>query len=255
MTTINPTVIPRATQIPAQADHNPALSHLYDLLDDLWRSYFRYLDAYTGAQQTLQLHMRSAFFSLSRANFNARPGMRHGQDYFHERAVATRRIAVSLEHTEEAGTGFSLAVVEQLPSAAGKSDAVADGEADGEAGGEATASESMAQEQRQQPSPPVTPPSDGATTSSTPSNGSFRTSEKTGEAGSKISKPKLPLESDPLRWYGILVPQELRSAQASFLSALDESVAQAVNASRGMRDTEAEIRKLRKEIRRAASKD
>lgn len=56
---------------------------------------------------------------------------------------------------------------------------------------------------------------------------------------------------DPLRWFGILIPPVLKQSQQSFSSAVDGPVCAAVNSSRSMRDVEVEIRKLRKEIRRA----
>ena len=67
--------------------------------------------------------------------------------------------------------------------------------------------------------------------------------------------PITPLEGlqsgDALRWFGVLVPAELRHCQQSFAAALDSPAVDAVGAARGMRLVEVEIRKLRKEIRRA----
>lgn len=217
------------------ASQPSTLIDLHDRLDSLWISYLRHLDEYTSTQRALQGQMRSGFFSLSRANFNARPGMRHGKDYFHDRAVATTRIRVS-ENEGDDGWRPSLEVfkrTDQTPDE-GRHD--------------------QSEGPTQQPSPPATPePSNAKSLAPT------LDTEPTGEEIDKGSedellqapKSKPPLEEDPLRWFGILVPQELRLAQASFTTGLLENVASAVNASRAMRDAEADIRKLRKEIRRA----
>lgn len=100
-------------------------------------------------------------------------------------------------------------------------------------------------EPKQQPSPPSTP---------LPSNVDLSTGETVDHEGT-VDEPKssAPEERhlDPLRWFGILTPRELRSAQASFSSVMAKPLEQAVDATRGMREIEAEIRKLRKALRKA----
>lgn len=228
---------------PTQSGSTPSLLELHDRLDSLWISYLRHLDTYTATHKTLQQHLRSGFFSLSRANFNARPGMRYGQDYFHDRAIATRRVEIKQDEGDDGNGPLRLAIVNKQPT---PSDNLQNSTS------EKTAA--VGEGQQQQPSPPATPePSDDGVESpakeaqSKPNEAS--NDDHAATAKMKTSKP--PLEADPLRWYGILVPRELRSAQASFSSAMDENVEDAVNASRAMREVEVEIRKLRKEIRKA----
>lgn len=100
--------------------------------------------------------------------------------------------------------------------------------------------------EKQQPTPPASP-----TESKVPPK-----LPKQDTASPKDSETSIQ-PKDPLKWFGILVPQSLRSAQASFASAMDSPASDAVNASRGMRQVEIEIRKLRKDIRKAerANKD
>lgn len=217
------------------------LAELHNRLDTLWISYLRNLDEYTTTQKTLQDRLRSGFFSLSRANFNARPGMRYGGDYFHDRALATRRVTIERYHEDENNDTLKFAIIQHS--------VVADGD-----GPESKAETATAGEGLQQPSPPATPgPMDEKTNKST--EGKESRSDKMQEIrkddSARAAKPKLPLEADPLCWFGILVPQELRSVQASFSAAMDDDIGQAVNAGRAMRENEVEIRKLRKEIRRA----
>lgn len=99
--------------------------------------------------------------------------------------------------------------------------------------------DSKPKEAQQQPTPPATPrdksdddAADDAEPESKPAEG--------------MAKP-----TDPLRWYGILVPPALRSSQGSFISAVQGPVPEAVNASRCLRAVGAEIRKVRKEIKKA----
>lgn len=230
-----------AGQDQQQSGPSSTVAELHDRLDSLWMSYLRNLDEYTIAQKVLQDRLRAGFFSLSRSNFNARPGMRFGGDYFHDRAVATRRVTTSQDHVDDTNGRVKLQVAQHS--------VIVKDDDSGSESEKATAGEGV-----QQPSPPATPDAmdeKKETSTKDKQNLSDETQGKTQDSSTHGSKCKLPLEADPLRWFGILVPQELRSAQASFSSFLDDSVGQAVNASRAMRENEVDIRKLRKEIRRA----
>jgi hypothetical protein len=55
---------------------------------------------------------------------------------------------------------------------------------------------------------------------------------------------------DPLRWFGILVPPALRSAQSNFASAIDISVPRLTMVARELRDQEIEIGRVRKQIKK-----
>lgn len=99
-------------------------------------------------------------------------------------------------------------------------------------------------ESNQLPSPSPTPEPEERTTSDSGA-GDATTGEET--------DAKAPVVIDPIRWFGILTPSSLRSAQQSFASTLLEQdvTCKAVNAARGLRDVEAEIRKLRKVIKKS----
>ena len=215
------------------AENGPALVQLHDRLDALWTSYLSHLDAYTEHQKLLQKHMSSGFLSLAKANFNARDGVRrYGKDYYHHRAVATKRVNITESEAENEKPGVNILRWTPPKHDEGEeSDAAVEVEKVGEKDEEVT----------QQPSPP-----------STPDNSTSQEARNLNDKQSSVRNPaKTPLESDPLRWFGILVPPALRSAQTSFSSAVDNAIAEAVNAARAMRECEVEIRKLRKEIRKA----
>ena len=104
-------------------------------------------------------------------------------------------------------------------------------------------------EPQQQPSPPSTPAPDRddaeVAEAGPDATGSL------GDEKSLASKVSSTTSQEPLHWFGILVPRELRSAQTSFSTATHGLVVQAVNAARGMRDVEAEIRRVRKAVKKA----
>ncbi|KAL8777414.1 MAG: hypothetical protein Q9194_002572 [Teloschistes cf. exilis] len=56
--------------------------------------------------------------------------------------------------------------------------------------------------------------------------------------------------TDPVRWFGILVPSTLRASQNSFKTAVAEKVPSLVNISSEMKELEVEIRRTRKKIRK-----
>lgn len=55
---------------------------------------------------------------------------------------------------------------------------------------------------------------------------------------------------DPIRWFGILVPSALRSAQSYFVSALEGPVPEMASLSKDLRQQEIEIGRLRKQLKK-----
>lgn len=217
------------------------LNMLHDRLDSLWVQYLHFLDEYTTAQASIKKHMSSGFFSLAQANSNsAGSGRRYGRDYYDDRTSATTKAEV---HIEDGGSGAHISIVKaevvtaeedfELPVAE-KADAV----------------DSL-------PTPEATPEPENK--SKAASDMEKEASDMEEEASDMEEKTKsrsatastLDLH-DPLRWFGILIPPTLRHAQRSFVSAVldEDTLARSVNAARGMRQLEVEIRKLRKAIRK-----
>ncbi|KAF2861431.1 hypothetical protein K470DRAFT_269770 [Piedraia hortae CBS 480.64] len=67
----------------------------------------------------------------------------------------------------------------------------------------------------------------------------------------ELNVSQVSSEKDPIKWFGILVPRDLRSTQASFRRIVLNDVTEAVNAAAEMRALEREIRRKRKEVRKA----
>ena len=225
-------------------------------LDALWVDYLTFLDQYVLARDELNRAMVSGFFSLAQANRSPVHGRRYGQDWYDGRMKASRRCQV-IDHAERHTDGamqrpsldlqlVDLSSTEQNTSDSAKSEHLPKATEEGKT-----------HEPGQQPSPPPTPTPTDSKAESQPTHG---------------SEFKTDVGTDPLRWFGILVPPELRRAQSSFTAALtrpskacplsehDEmepyslrsgALVRAANAIRCMKVIEAEIRRLRKSVKKA----
>lgn len=232
----------------ALAATESTVSDLQNRLDELWDSYLTLLDGYTKAQDEIKKHLNSGFLSLAKAQSSAPLGRRYGQDWYDERMKAEKRVHVLDDPAETSDESITAGLqklrisLAQNPTKTISKDAANQRTVEGEES-----------QPKQQPSPPGTPePEDREKPTE---------DEKTEEAGK--AKPV-----NPLRWYGVLVPPELRKAQSAFSAVLgspihaeekdieargDESspLANVVNAARGLREVEVEIRKIRKAVKKA----
>lgn len=57
--------------------------------------------------------------------------------------------------------------------------------------------------------------------------------------------------TDPLKWFGILVPPTLRSSQQSFKGVVREIIPALANAANEMKEIEIEVRRTRKKLGKA----
>jgi hypothetical protein len=229
---------------------DPSLLELEDHLDELWESYLTLLDQYTKAQDEIKKHFNSGFLSLAKAQSSASLGRRYGQDWYDERMKASRKarvLSASVDDTEDSvGADLQRLSISAVPR--GPTIQIVHSE-EKKSKSESEIKEEESKQQQQQPSPPGTPEPESKP----------KEDEETKPDQSEESKP-----TNPLRWYGVLVPPELRRAQSAFTAATEGSsaseesdetcngpIADAVNAARGMRDIEAEIRKIRKAVKKA----
>ncbi|KAJ4357371.1 uncharacterized protein N0V89_001946 [Didymosphaeria variabile] len=199
---------------------------LVSRLDDLLERYLLTLDAYQKAQQQLTRHLSSGYLDLARANFTNNARARYGQDYYDERMQASRKIAV----TEEEGNAiFSIecSVKESKAKTEESSSPDADSAATKETGPSAEAD------------------TDGEKDSTT----SDKPASKADDPTEKDEEKKSP-SNDPIRWFGVLVPPALRSAQASFVSAVEGPVVEISNLVKELRQQEIEIGRVRKQIKK-----
>lgn len=74
--------------------------------------------------------------------------------------------------------------------------------------------------------------------------------EVTGEDTKYETEEAKSIPKDPLRWFGVLVPQPLRAAQSSFISAVDDSIPNVMNIRQQLRQLEIDIGRTRKAIKK-----
>lgn len=79
-------------------------------------------------------------------------------------------------------------------------------------------------------------------------------SEAEPQAPEEKSAKDVPKDSnkvkDPIRWFGILVPPALRSAQQTFISIVEGPIPQLATIARDLRSQEIEIGRVRKQIKK-----
>ncbi|KAL1301418.1 hypothetical protein AAFC00_005675 [Neodothiora populina] len=205
------------------------LSDLKDKLDSLWAEHLKLLDQYDQAQKQIQKHLSSGFFSLAQASFKSPSKIRYGQDYYDERMQATR----GLVPNDKSPRVFTIGLLQEPVS---------------QDTDEKVVHEKVGEAQLATPpaSPRHLPESDEKDESKVEGD------EKSTDTANGKKPPKQP--PNPLHWYGILVPYQLRQAQGSFISAVEGPIGEAVTTAHEMRRLEVEIRKLRKEVKRATKK-
>lgn len=227
-----------------------SLWELEDHLDELWESYLELLDQYTKAQDEIKKHLNSGFLSLAKAQSSASLGRRYGQDWYDERMKASRKAQVLSASVDDAGDSLS-ADVQNLNISITHNELNDRSTQSAEKTSDAESKEK--EPKQQQPSPPGTPEPEAH----------LDEEEEKKPDQTEDSKP-----INPLRWYGVLVPPELKRAQSAFSAVLEDSstsdepdatstvrskspIADAVNAARALRDIEVEIRKTRKAVKKA----
>ncbi|RPB08726.1 hypothetical protein P167DRAFT_538973 [Morchella conica CCBAS932] len=153
-----------------------------DHLDELMLAYLDTIDTYQSQCATLASGFSNGFMALAQANFNT-PGRRFGQDFYDERMVAMRGVEIR-EGDEGIIFEGKKIPIEVTEGKNGKEEAQ---EKDGEK--EDGQKEDVGDEK----------PEDSEAAKKTPK-----------------SDPR-----DPLRWFGILVPQALRTTQSELTTCVD----------------------------------
>lgn len=209
-----------------------SVDELRDQLDTLWEKHLTLLDSYHQAQQQIARHFSSGFFDLAQATFKSTTRVRYGQEYYDDRMQATTRFEASVNDQD-------------IPR--------------------------LALKVNDKPSPSTkdsTKPSDKDSSEKSPGSnkelGGEKQEDKPSEQGEKEHPEEQEQEDrpndkekahnkirDPLHWYGILVPPSLRSSQKSFSSAIHDPVIDAVNSAQALHRVDMDIRKLRKDIKKA----
>ncbi|KAJ5999108.1 hypothetical protein N7451_006918 [Penicillium sp. IBT 35674x] len=218
-----------------------ASTELLQSLDILLEQYLHLLDQQQELQSGLAKQLSSGFLALAHANYTCPPGRRYGADYYDERMKATRKISVqrrleddneSTDSTEASNTPSDEAEyqfnVEYTPSRTSEEQAETKDELQ---------SEDSKSEKTSNIDTGITTESDSPVEDSVPSKSSVE---------SKAPKKSRP--SDPIYWYGILVPPSLRTAQKSFTDGIQNEVPALAAVVVKMRGLEDKINKIRTEL-------
>ncbi|KAF2109734.1 hypothetical protein BDV96DRAFT_604608 [Lophiotrema nucula] len=152
---------------------------------------------------------------LSSANFNNRSGLRYGQDHYDERMQATRTITVA---GEESKAAFSVSAPKDAPTTS-------------------TVTKDSPSANATEESPTGDSPQESATEPEDPKVNNASSSDRYSS-------------TDPLRWFGILVPPALRQAQSSFVAAVEEPIPEIATLIKDLRKQEIDIGRLRKQLKK-----
>ena len=217
------------------------VDELRDQLDALWEKHLTLLDSYHQAQQQLARHFSSGFFDLAQATFKSTSRVRYGQEFYDDRMQAVRRFEASINDNDLPCLALKANDTSPSPGTSNEHSTKS-----GEKSSEKEAGEKKTEEPEQQPTPPSTPLRDPGEEEPSKEQEEQDTSESTSHQDKAQKKPR-----DPLHWYGILVPPALRASQKSFISAIESPLIEAANSAQALRLVAVEIRKLRKDIKKA----
>ncbi|KAL4906882.1 hypothetical protein BDW74DRAFT_176484 [Aspergillus multicolor] len=221
-------------------------------LDALLEKYLHLLDKHQRLQNDLASKLSSGFLSLAHANYTCPPGRWYGADYYDERMKASRRVI--LQHPLSSNEKDSNAEAEGQPqtdTSAERIFAIEFASCDGEDEQTDKDDSSELNEKVPEKGPEQDRESNHPMGTTTTPQASSDVSDAGPEANAKPEPIRRAKRScDPIRWYGILVPPSLRSAQKSFTEAVEGSLPDLAGIVVEMRATEKEISRLRKELGR-----
>ncbi|KAL1385557.1 hypothetical protein HDK64DRAFT_276438 [Phyllosticta capitalensis] len=222
-----------------------ANEELVEKLDGLLKRYLTLLDQYTRAREQLSGELSAGYIQLAKANFNAPNRIRYGPDFYDERMQALR--TVTIDEQDDAEVRVSIA------SPFSSEDKSTPSQKDVKPAPESDAPPAPADSESKYPTPPPDSPHTEAVQSSAPSPDAPAddASSKPEVDDKGDDRKKKQQQRDPIRWFGILVPQALRSAQGSFVAAVEGSVPSTLNLATEMRELEIEIGRARKAIRKS----
>ncbi|KAL5358170.1 hypothetical protein BJX96DRAFT_36896 [Aspergillus floccosus] len=251
----------RHGSISPDPEHKQApTTDLTQTLDDLLERYLHLLDQHQKLQSQMASCLSSGFISLAQANYACPPGRRYGEDYYDDRMKATRRMTIRTpctttnnlsakdeDQSDNSDTFEYTFQIETVRTEEPEEDPKND-RPPSPKNSDPSDDESALEKDATKPSKVPDSPKP-----SNPGEASRTESEYTTTSESKSKSKTKPRSSDPLRWYGILVPPSLRSAQKSFTAAVEGHLSELANVTVEMQSAEKEIARVREELGRAQS--
>ncbi|PYH44937.1 uncharacterized protein BP01DRAFT_357287 [Aspergillus saccharolyticus JOP 1030-1] len=247
-------------------EHNPKKSEIeqqtirLQTLDELLERYLHLLDEHQKLQADLGSRLSSGFISLAQANFTSSPGRRYGADYYDERMKATRRVRLSdtafdspsegkttdQEEVSSVENNFSDSrfqhtfAIDSVTVHQPEEESQTDDQSESSSTDDAAKAGDEETEKFEEYS-------DQTADSMTASDSETFQAEARPNTKSTKAKPRFR-SSDPINWYGILVPLSLRSAQKTFTEAVEGQVVKLANVVGEMRTVEKQIKQVRSAI-------
>ncbi|KAI9927968.1 hypothetical protein ASPWEDRAFT_29358 [Aspergillus wentii DTO 134E9] len=234
-------------------------AELLQSLDTLLERYLCLLDRHQKLQADLGKRLSSGFFSLAHANYTCPPGRRYGADYYDERMKATRKM--SLQSTPSQDKDECIAKKNDDSAEQDQSDnykhtfaiqAVPDSRPS-----EQTEPDKEAEQDQSNTDPQEGEKHSSKENSSTENQktDSLNSPEPSKADSTEPAKPKASKKkfqsSNPITWYGILVPPSLRSAQMSFTEAVEGQLPELASVVVEMQAVEKEVERVRSELGQA----
>ncbi|KAK9374873.1 uncharacterized protein V1513DRAFT_444673 [Lipomyces chichibuensis] len=194
-------------------------SALPSVLDRLLFSYCELLDQYQAIQDRLSSSITDGFINLAKANYESR--IRFGRDYYHGGMTASKILTLNekeftplyapdtqVEYTQLSLVDVPLPSVED-PTAVGNVEKV-----DASTITTSTATDKNRVRRRR--------PDDEKPDSTQETEDDKKKAEAERPPAPKVRKQNIPLNRDPIRWFGVLVPFSLRKSQNNFTEAVSE---------------------------------
>ncbi|KAM0245877.1 hypothetical protein ACHAQJ_010422 [Trichoderma viride] len=198
-------------------------------IDSLLQRYLSLVDEYSRLREELTRLQTGVYQNIARANFTGERGMRYGQDHYDERMRALRVLDIKLG--EEHVPNFTMKNL-TLPAA------------DEDEGREED------EKRRQEEKADIGTIQEKSTDSTEEKHGSEeQQNDRYGKEEKKRKKPN----SNPLHWFGLLVPPSLRTAQTLSIQAVEEALPRLVSVNAEMEHVEIEIRRARKKRAKATA--
>ncbi|TQW00357.1 hypothetical protein IF1G_00288 [Cordyceps javanica] len=201
-------------------------------IDELLERYLGLVDQYAALRAALGAAQQRTFHALARANFTADRGARFGRDQYDERMRASRRVAVSYA---AAGEPPTFAVTEEARDEEEEEDA---------------ASTTAAEEQDGRRGRPLEH-DDGAAAADADGGGDG--GDGGDGSGAEMKSKAAGAARDPIRWFGVLVPQALRDAQRESVRTVEDVIPRLVSVQAEMAHVEIEVRRARKRRAKAST--
>ncbi|KAK2743421.1 hypothetical protein FQN57_004886 [Myotisia sp. PD_48] len=234
-------------------DEPPPLATTPDSLqaiDDLLERYLHLLDEQQTLQKNIGRLFSDGFFSVARANQSCPPGRHFGEDYYDERMKAIKKLNITMQSTARYA---SLASPTQEPDSHIPNFDISplirpdDPIPNDQNSAEEEEKSSTSKASSTKPGLEQEIANNASTTSTKPGHEEekIRIVSTTSVTKPDPKQIKANNASNPLQWFGILVPPALRRAQESFSAAVDGPLPRLASVIAEMRDIESKVDKLR----------